>query len=110
MRSGLVAVLPCVAAFVAPRQPLASFGAPRRRAARSAPRAVAELLSTDTSSLLHSLPTLQLAAIQGVTCMDDAGWWCTAQNAFQGVIVSLHTFIVETVGIKDNARVCAARV
>lgn len=54
-------------------------------------------------SLAHPLSTMDLSAIQGITCMDDSGWWCTAQNGVQGWIENVHDFVSGTLGIKDNS-------
>ena len=53
------------------------------------------------SSALHT--TFEMAAIQGRTCVDDFGWWCTIQNSVQGAIEGLHGFIHDTLGIKENS-------
>ena len=53
------------------------------------------------SSALHT--TFEMAAIQGRTCVDDFGWWCTIQNSVQGAIEGLHGFIYNTLGIKENS-------
>ncbi|KAJ8607993.1 hypothetical protein CTAYLR_008237 [Chrysophaeum taylorii] len=49
------------------------------------------------------LPTLDLAAIQGVTCVNEGGPWCTAQNGVQGAIEGLHSFVAGPLGVKENA-------
>lgn len=54
-------------------------------------------------SLAHPISTMDLSAIQGITCMDDTGWWCTAQNGVQGWIENVHGFVSGTLGIKDNS-------
>lgn len=48
------------------------------------------------------LPTLDLAAIQGTTCVNEGGAWCSTQNTFQSLIVGLHGLVVQA-GIKENA-------
>jgi len=46
--------------------------------------------------------TLTIAAIQGRTCVEDTGWWCTAQNGFESLMVKLHGIVEGPLGIKEN--------
>lgn len=49
------------------------------------------------------LSTLNLAAIQGVTCVDEGGPWCTCQNGVQYAIEGLHSFVAGPLGVKENS-------
>ena len=47
--------------------------------------------------------TFQMAAIQGRTCVDDTGWWCTIQNGVEGLIAGLHDVLHDNLGIENGS-------
>jgi YidC/Oxa1 family membrane protein insertase len=48
-------------------------------------------------------PTFQISAIQGITCADDSGWWCTVQNGVENTIEGLHDFLHDGLGIENGS-------
>mmetsp|Transcript_10984 Transcript_10984/g.32781 ORF Transcript_10984/g.32781 Transcript_10984/m.32781 type:complete len:422 (-) Transcript_10984:25-1290(-) len=81
-------------ALIAPSAPLA------RPATHTALKMVDPAHAAD---LVSSMPTFDLAAIQGITCADDTGWWCTIQNGVQGLIVGLHDGLHDGLGIQEGS-------
>ena len=98
-------LLRCALSFVS--VPLEKVSPRRRYAKRMTVRAVLEptsLVTTAQEMLTTSshLPTMTLSAIQGATCIDEAGWWCNIQNGVQGLIEGLHGELVSA-GVDENS-------
>ena len=94
--------LAAIPAAVALRAPLPAATRPRRSAAlRMVDPSLVDAATAFDASAFHS--TLELAAIQGRTCVEDASWWCTVQNGVQGAIEGLHDGIHDGLGIKQNS-------
>ena len=57
-----------------------------------------------TTSLGHDWgSTFQLAKIQGITCADDTGWWCTVQNRVEETIAGLHDVLHDGLGMEEGS-------
>ena len=94
--------LAAIPAAVALRAPLPAATRPRRSGAlRMVDPPLVDAATAFDASAFHS--TLELAAIQGRTCVEDASWWCTVQNGVQGAIEGLHDGIHDGLGVKQNS-------